>query len=220
MKLELVTILILMLFASAGSLTSFAQSTGQPIVKGGSYSAYFPAVFSITFPQNSQPNVTVHSLANSLFKYIVTTSAPTSTVTVSLNVSDVYQVELALAYPQPISGNISWTLYSPPLCTVQTCNGIAAFNEDTNVSMGWSLTLTQAPQCANLDQCEQQIANASAAILINYDQQKIQALQNGVSQQNSRTNYNVDVLAGLVAFALALLAYDIISKRRIYSKIE
>jgi hypothetical protein len=186
-----------------------AQSSQAPVVKGGALTSYDPAVFLISFPTNTQPNVTVHSLANGLFTYKVATTSPLSTVSIHLNSSDVYQIILGLTYPIPVSGNITWNLINPMLLPGQS--GIAEFGNDTQVLLSWQVSLTQSPQCVNLAFCEEQIANANAAILINYDQQKIALLEGQLYQYQATSAFDEHVtegIAGAVALVVAVIAVD------------
>lgn len=177
-----------------GSVSLFTSAQQQqpqftpPIVRAATYTAYDPATFVLTFPQNFKPIFNVSSLTNGLFTYTVSTTAPLSTLEAFLNSSAVYNIVLVLNYPVFESGNITWDLFSPALYPGFT--GAASFSNDTSVGLNWQMTLTPNLTPAS----PQQIANATSA-LINYDMQKIQAeQQREIVSNQAAINYQFDIL--------------------------
>jgi hypothetical protein len=214
MRTSFLTLFCLLLFIGATSWVSNAtsSSSSMPTVSAGSYVGYSPASFTVIFPQTNQPNVTVHSLANGLFTYTVSTTSPYSHATISMNSSDVYDISLALFYSMPISGNITWTLISTGLPVGDS--GTAEFTNQSTISLSWQITLFVYQQYPSANQ----IANATSGVLINYDQQKIALLQQEANANQAADNLQFEIqdmiLGVTVVFMVLASIYLFRSSRR------
>lgn len=187
------------------------SNSEQPTVEGGNYVGFFPSTFIISFPQTTVPNVTVHSLNNGLFTYTVSTTSPLSTVIIQLNGSDIYNVILGISYPVPISGNVTWELFSSGLPVANT--GRARFSNDTGISLSWQLTLLAYPQYPT----KEQIANATAGLLINYEQQNNAFLQKEVASNQAADNLQFeiqDVILGITVTFMSLVSMYLFRRRK------
>lgn len=187
---------------------SASASASQGGLPNATYSGYVPATFSISFPQTTQINVTVRSEAAGLYSYSVLTNPPLSHVIINLSSSDIYQIYVSFQYPLNISGDTSWTLFTPGLLAGD--GGSAPFTNQSSVSMVFQVELIPDQTYPTAPQ----IANATSGLLLNKLQASInQQTANQGSFQNL-VSQELNAFAVLVTISLvAVIIFGLMVRR-------
>ena len=131
-------------------------------------------------------------------------------MTFSLNASDIYTVYFVIQYPVPESGNLSWTLNSPGYLP-QT--GDAYVNNATSVALTFVAALLNPQTYPTADQ----IANATAAILINKLTEQNALQQHEINTLQASTSFQDNLFTGFVTLALVIALVAIVLVRRLWA---
>ena len=210
MKAPSTLLVVLLLISTITPLTaSGAVGSGVSYVQLRSvqFIGYTPAQLQIVFPHTTTVDSNVSSLSGGRYTYSEVTSSPYSTMTFSLNASDIYTIYFVLHYPVPESGNLSWTLLSPGFLP-QT--GSSFINNSDTIALTFVAELLNQELYPTADQ----IANATAAILINkLIQQNAQQEQEIAAIRASQT-YQNELDTALITVSLVVSIVAIILARR------
>ena len=170
---------------------------------------YAPATLVISYPYTTTVDSNVSSLSGGRYTYKETTSSPYSTMAFSLNASDIYTVDFVIQYPVPESGNLSWTLDSPGY-SPQT--GDAYVNGSAAVMLTFVAALLNPQTYPTADQ----IANATAAILINELIEQNALQQKEIHTMQASVAFQDDLFTAFVTLALVMSLISIVLVRRMW----
>lgn len=181
-------------------LLSYADSNPSPIVNT-TFTSNAPTTVTVTFPFSNTIHVEVNPVGGGLYTYRVSTSSPNSIVTIDLNGSDYYNIILAISYPTGVTGAVQWRVYGP-----------GNFPEYQSVSFTNSSIVSQESliqvQSYNPGPTAQQIANATDALMVAYQQHELdvqnQQLNQRIDAQNQLITALVIVAVGEFAFVLII----------------
>jgi len=193
-------------FMSAAS----AQGVSYAALHSVQFIGYAPGTLVISYPHTTTVNSNISSLSGGRYTYKEVTSSPFSTMTFSLNASDIYTVYFVIQYPVPESGNLSWTLNSPGYLP-QTGN--AFVNNATSVELTFVAALLNPQTYPTADQ----IANATAAILINKLTEQNALQQQEINTIKSSTSFQDDLFTAFVTIALVIALVAIVLVRRLWT---
>ena len=171
---------------------------------------YAPGNLVISYPHTTTVNSNISSLSGGRYTYKEVTSSPFSTMTFSLNASDIYTVYFVIQYPVPESGNLSWTLNSPGYLP-QT--GDAYVNNATSVALTFVAALLNPQTYPTADQ----IANATALILINKLTEQNALQQQEINTIKASTSFQDDLFTAFVTIALVIALVAIVLVRRLWT---
>ncbi len=203
MKKSIAATGLLLLLVLLPAVSANTQQVSYVALHSVQFIGFSPASLEITYPHTTTVNSNISSLSGGRYTYKEVTSSPYSMMTFFLNASDIYTVIFELQYPVPTTGNLTWSLLSPGFLP-QTGN--AFINESTAVVLTFTAELLnqQIYPSAN------QIANATAAILINQLQQQNALQQKEIAQNNAEiqgeiTDLSIVVTIIGVVVSLAIL---------------
>lgn len=212
------SLLLIIVIVLGGSISAAsAASTISKVTAQVSYAqlhavqfiGYAPAKLVITYPHTTSVSSNVSSLSGGSYSYNETTSSP-STMTFYLSASDIYTIFFVIMFPVPESGNLSWAMYSPGFLP-QT--GEAYINSSTAVGLTFIAELLQQQHYPTADE----IANATAAILLNELTLQNQILQHQVQADHQQIIFDSEVNSITVSAALVSSIIALVFARRFVS---
>ena len=130
-------------------------------------------------------------------------------MTFSLNASDIYTVYFVIQYPVPESGNLSWTLNSSWLSSADR----RCLRQQRDISGTDIVGLLNPQTYPTADQ----IANATAAILINKLTEQNALQQQEINTIKSSTSFQDDLFTAFVTIALVIALVAIVLVRRLWT---
>jgi len=187
-----------------------AQGVSYAALHSVQFIGYAPGTLVISYPHTTTVNSNISSLSGGRYTYKEVTSSPFSTMTFSLNASDIYTIYFVIQYPIPESGNLSWTLNSPGYLP-QT--GDAYVNNATSVALTFVAALLNPQTYPTADQ----IANATAAILINKLTEQNALQQQEINTIKSSTSFQDNLFTAFVTIALVIALVAIVLVRRLWT---